>query len=194
MTYTLDVPVTGNTLGGTRDIIRTNFQRLSVVFDNNHYTYNNSNEGKHRTVQLPNQGTLKATGVSEGAIGCLVSPDALAELNYLSESNNFVYQLTRTDPSPAVNASFGTTELVGTASTRGWTFLPGGLILNYGTRAAVDNSANPVVFAKPFTTAFIAGFVSGATTTFNPTSPTLIGMVVGLTGIPGTIYWQAIGK
>lgn len=55
MTYTPDIPQSGESLGSTRDRIRTNFEQQSTVFGNNHYTYNDLEEGKHQKVQTPAQ-------------------------------------------------------------------------------------------------------------------------------------------
>lgn len=65
MTYTRQIPVSGDSLGGTRDRIRTNFQQIDTVMAVNHVAFNSSGEGKHKFVQTPDQTADVASGVNE---------------------------------------------------------------------------------------------------------------------------------
>ena len=67
MTYTTDIPQSGDTLGGTRDRIRTNFEEIATVMAENHVAFNNADEGKHKFLQMPVQASAPATGASEAA-------------------------------------------------------------------------------------------------------------------------------
>lgn len=65
MTYTRNIPISGDSLGGTRDRIRTNFQQIDTVMAVNHVAFNSSGEGKHKFVQTPDQTADVASGVNE---------------------------------------------------------------------------------------------------------------------------------
>jgi hypothetical protein len=53
MTYTANVPLSGQTLGNSRPIINANFQKIASVFAVNHFNINSANAGKHDRVELP---------------------------------------------------------------------------------------------------------------------------------------------
>lgn len=59
------MPISGDTLGGTRDRIKTNFQLIKSVFDENHYTFGLGGQGKHRFVTTPDQITDSITAANE---------------------------------------------------------------------------------------------------------------------------------
>lgn len=142
MSYTTDIPVSGDSLGGTRDRIRTNFQLISSVFGQNHLTFGQSNRGLHKYVVMPEAGTLTppdgipGTNANEAALYMNqgTSP-AEANLFIRGESDGNHWQLTRLD-----NANFGRFGKASATDPNGWTFLPGGLILQYGVKLAPGSS------------------------------------------------------
>lgn len=154
MTYTTDIPISGDTLGGTRDRIRTNFQLIESIQSINHVAYGALGQGKHKFLQMP-EVTASGAGVpttlaNEGGLYVDVGLNpAESNLFFRGEANGFQYQLTR-----AISASttkFGniTNALSGANGFGGWTFLPGGLILQFGNFN--PNISTTVVFPVAFT-------------------------------------------
>lgn len=131
MTYTTNIPVTGDTLGGTRDRIRTNFQLINTVMAVNHVTFNESGAGKHKFLQMPEQVSAPTVSANEAGFYCKVGADpAESNLFFRAENNGFEYQLTR---SKSINtAVFANNTGYVAGQVGGWTFLPGGMFLQYG--------------------------------------------------------------
>lgn len=146
MSFTPDVPVSGNTLGGTRDIIRTNFQQINTMTAVNHVAFNASGQGKHKFLQMPevtaSGAGVPATASNEGGLYVDVGTSpAEANLFFRGENNGFNYQLTRVDQTN--NSRFGP---LSSTAPNGWTFLPGGLIFQWGSKSNPGTSG-AVIFA-----------------------------------------------
>lgn len=96
MTYTSSLPVSGDSLGSTRDRIRTNFQQIATVEAVNHIAFNELGEGKHKFLQMPIQASAPTTSADEG--GLYTKDDSAsapkAALFYRNESNGTEIQLT----------------------------------------------------------------------------------------------------
>lgn len=143
MTYTPDLPISGTTLGGTRDRIRGNFQEIAAVVDVNHVSFNTLGKGKHKFLQMPNQVSAPVTLANESGFYAKQSlSPAESNLYFRGENNGTEYQLTKSDQ--INNATF--------ATSTGWTFLPGGLRLQYGTATTTGNTT-VVVFPVALTVA-----------------------------------------
>lgn len=129
MTFSPNSPSTGDSLGSTRDVIRTNFQQIDVVNSVNHIAFNESDKGKHKFMQMPEQGSNPTTAVNEGALVVRVGTNpAEANLFFRGESDGALYQLTRSDQTNQARFGMSSSTL-----PNGWTFLPGGLILQWGS-------------------------------------------------------------
>ncbi len=130
--------------------LQNNFQQLDTSFGVNHVKFSvTPNNGKHRFVEMPSlgpdpslpfplvgtEGTIFTNSVTRSAV-------THSELFYIPDGTGQSYQLTQT-----ISAKFATF-----ATNPGWTFLPGGLILNYGSvNIGSTGSAFPVLFSAPFT-------------------------------------------
>ncbi len=142
MTYTANVPQSGQTLGFTRPIINSNFNRIFTVFQNNHVAFNESGEGKHKFLQMPEQSAAPTTLPDEGGLYTKVGTNP-SETNLFFRAENssggppggYEYQLTKVISAQtalfATNGAYGTPPATFT-QTGGWTFLPGNLLLQYG--------------------------------------------------------------
>src|ERR1044072_9370220 len=146
--YTKDIPTTGQKLGNTRAPINSNFQAISEALAVDHFDFNLSDVGKHKWVRLPSQ--------SSG-----IPATAANELMLVAKSNNLFLrqQNTSTDIQIAMGNVTGTDlTRIGSSSnyigaiTGGWTFLPGGLILNYGFKTA-PGTPGSITYAKAFSAA-----------------------------------------
>ena len=148
MTYTTAIPVSGDSLGGTRDRIRTNFQEIDSVVGVNHVAFNASGEGKHKFLQMPEQAAAPTTAANEGGFYAKVgTTPAESNLFFRGESDGFEYQLTKAIA--ASTARFANTTNYSGTLNGGWTFLPGGMIMQYGRKTSPGSSGSitfPITF------------------------------------------------
>ena len=201
MTYTRSTPNTGESLNFTRPIINTNFDQIFQQFAKNHGEFNSAESGKHTEIQMV-QIAAPATLINETAMynkAGLYAPNEPCVF-VRGQSNGFEYQFT--NPNEALSSLFGTfTAINGTTlanSNYGWTFLPGGLILNYGTRSGLDSQQN-IPYARPFTTSvFLKNAIITAITPITANvipsaSLTEIDITNSGTAANKFVYWFAIG-
>lgn len=124
MSYTPLPLASGSTLENTRDGIRGNFVIIQDRFEDDHTTYA-SGTGKHNKMTMPEQSSAPTTAANEGALYSKVGTNpAETNLFFRAESDGYEYQMTH-----AYSANTGTFA----TSPFGWTFLPGGLILQWGS-------------------------------------------------------------
>lgn len=193
MTYTANVPQSGQTLGFTRPLINSNFQVINTAFAVNHVAFNVAGAGKHKFVEMPvttdkpaviGQGTLysKATGVGNDAQ--LFWRFANAALSPLQLTNNFFNLI----------ASPGATPL------------PGGLLVQWGVNTVASGgttsfytefssggvATNPfIVIPQIFQNTTNRHFVY--TKTISPTGFTTTNLDSGGSAESNTFFWIAIG-
>ena len=207
MAYTSSIPNSGESLGSTRARINANFVEIDTYTKINHVGFNEGDAGKHIYLQLP-EGTVSGKGVpataaNEGGLYTEVGTNpAEANLFFRGESNGKEYQLTRSDQTN--NATFGnyTEYSVGPPSLNGgWTFLPGGLILQYGLVPNGQTSAT-VTFPIAFPTSVITvvfGLIRNNNTAHSvaiqsATLPTVTGFSYYSSSTNNAFYWHAIGN
>ena len=89
---------------------------LDTTFSVNHVGYNDSGAGKHKFMQMPEQASAPSTAANEGALYTKDDGSTTA-LYFRQESSGSEIKLTGSTPSAAAN---------------GYTFLPGGLLLQWG--------------------------------------------------------------
>lgn len=125
MTFTPNIPASGQTLGQTRDDIRNNFTNYNDTISVNHVAPNATGAGKHKFVQMPEQGTAPATAVNEMAL-------------YTRElSGRSTLYLRQENSGSSIQMSGVTPALSG---NNGYTFLPGGFLIQWGTHAIASGS------------------------------------------------------
>lgn len=167
MVFDPNIPQPNHFLADSQGQILSNFTVSNAVMDINHYPFNNAtaDKGKHKFMQMPEIPNatvlgLPSTSVNEGALYTKVGANP-AETNLFFRAENsgggggFEYQITKAYS--ANTASFGQNSAYVNGAFNfigGWTFLPGGLILQYGQTDAV--SANPITckFRFAFNTIF----------------------------------------
>lgn len=150
MTFQL-VPNSGQSLDDTRDAVRNNFSIIRTAQNLNHGAFDTANQGKHLFLQMPEQSAAPTTAVNEGGFYAKVGTHpAETNLFFRGENSGFEYQLTN-----AIAASTGrfsnNTNYVGD-NNGGWTFLPGGMIMQYG-RKTNPGASGSVVFPITFPSA-----------------------------------------
>lgn len=200
MTFDNNIPVSGQSLGSTRTQINTNFSLIASVFANNHEAFNDGDEGKHKFMQMPEQAAAPATAASEGGF-YTKDANGKPQLFYRNEGSGSEYQLTHVRD--AGIAEFGTNTTYSGTLTGGWTFLPGGLIMNYG-QSTVTSSGTTITYALQFpsgnpafsiTTSVLRATGSGFTSLVRPASSLDTGFdYVSGGGSAILISWMAIGN
>lgn len=115
MTYTPVIPVSGETLGGTRDRIRTNFELIQSTFSENHVPIGALNGGNHTVIRSVNQSTVPTTPVDEPALYATNDGNSLGVLHYSRGGSDAVpTPLTglHSPSTPIVLANNATTNMV----------------------------------------------------------------------------------
>ncbi len=197
MTYTPNVPNSGESLGFTRDLIRGNFQVLNTAFSVNHVALSTSGQGKHKFVEMPNGGFPSGLIGNQGTIYCKSSGGA--QMFYTQGAFGKEYQLTRANADPLEFPTFGTNSGYDTNETGGWTFLPGGMLFQYGLRISAGTSGL-ITFPTDFTnppysiTVSLYSNAAGRTVVVDTATPPTKSEFKFITSISGQgIFWTAIG-
>jgi hypothetical protein len=137
-TFQPSIPIGTNLLSVDYKNIQQNFQQLDTSFGVNHVPFSvTPNNGLHTFVQMPVQ-SVPTILMGQGAVytntATAISPTNQSQLFYTADSASKAYQLTRC--SDANYTLFSTLvnnyNAVGTAYSGGWTFLPGGILMQYG--------------------------------------------------------------
>lgn len=204
MSYTPNIPQAGETLGGTRSRINANFQFLNTAFSADHTPLTTSNAGKHIFLHMP-ETTAASTVANEGGLYTKVGTSpAETNLFFRGESSGYEYPLTRVDSSNTStfgnNGSYGSPPS-GFTQTGGWTFLPGELILQYGTYGKTDNlgSSGTIQFPKTFPSAVYTVVIcqqrTSSTRAYSVNAITTSSFTfISETSGSDAIKWMAIGK
>jgi hypothetical protein len=119
MTYTPDVPVTGQTLGNSKPLINSNFMLIPQLIAVNHISFGQPGVGKHNLVSFYSQGSDQATGATDVAAYSKTA-GGNTQLYFRAPSSGAVYQWTGTAAAASSTPS---------ANANGWTYLAGGILL-----------------------------------------------------------------
>lgn len=175
MTFTPGEPQNGESLGSSKPKIRNNLDGLRASLAVNHVDINAGvDNGKHNIIQMPEQGSDATTGTAIGALYTKGSA-GFSNLYWRQETggaNAYKDQgavVNMTGPAPAYSVFSG-------IERGGYTFLPGGLLLQYGEiLGAIDGTdytwPSQQIAGIPFTT-----FVSMTMTQYQllSTSPIIL--------------------
>jgi hypothetical protein len=191
---------------------------INAIWTIDHYGFNDNNGGIHKQVRMPVLGTLPGAPTSSPSYGALytklassISPGQESDLFYTQDNLGHEYQITRT-----IGAQFAGFGSVATYTADGglfpvapftagggWTFLPGGLILQYGTYSNLPNligTSGTIFFPFPFPNS-VASITLGPVIPvsasvgirFSTITTSSFGYFVSQTG-GGQISWMAIGN
>jgi hypothetical protein len=193
MTFTPGIPNTGQSLGFTKDPIRNNFAVLRSTIATNHIDVNLSGAGKHNLAEFVEQSTSPATSVDECALYAKQA-QSVAQLFLQKES-----QL-----SGASDVQMSRLDTGVKAAVNGYSFLPGGVIIQWGIGAFVGNASNVNVLFVTSNVNFTAACFNvsltgiGFNNTFDVTNVTSTGFTasrsLGTFGANQNFYWTAIGN
>lgn len=194
-----DKPAASDILATSQGDIQGNFEFLQSVFNKDHQiVFNDTNsttaEGRHRSVGLIDGGVQAFP--TDGLTGFVYATGG--ELYYRNSAAG-PFQLTNSQ----TGSNFGGNATIGNSSHSGWTFLPGGLILNYGVVANPTGSSTAITFAQNFPTRIMNIMVSPQRSNTddkvvaiaNSPGPSQSGFTITYSSsdLPKGIYWMAIG-
>lgn len=191
-TYNTDIPNPPNLPSVDVPNMKVNTNSIASVLGVDHYAFGNVNGGLHKWVQMPTVGSIPSFNSSTSNLYGKTVSGPTAQLFYSPGTSGNEYQLTR-----ASSSNFATFA----AATNGWTFLPGGLLLQYGSVASPGAGPSTVSFPFTFSSAvYSIQFTArndGSHSAFDyyvDGAPGLSSFVYrGTTSGSDTLFWMAIG-
>ena len=196
----VSLPNSGQSLGQTRAAIKNNFDLIKTTVDQNHLDFDVAGAGKHYAIQIPITGATPPGGFVVGDANLYArNSDTQSQVIFKPDASVNEYQLTRANDT--YFATFATNTGYLANHTGGWTFLPGGMLLQYGARAVPGNNG-VITFPRPFTNAAYSVQLSisvsdnnertvGVNRNLLPTNTTI--NYVCSSGGNDFVYWYAIG-
>lgn len=149
MAYNNAIPGPNDELSQSQSDIQGNFAAIQTLIDVDHVDFANAKAGKHQAIHYVSQAVLPTTLGSEMSIFC--APGTAGGFSLYVQQQNKV---------AGANAVEFTKAITGATPSNGYTILPSGVILQWGTLAV----ASPVAFVN-FTTA--AGCIAFPTQCFS---------------------------
>lgn len=159
MAYNENIPQPTDALNQSQPQLLANFQAIDTMLNVNHVDFDSpsGDQGKHKWVSFPVQGSSPATLATEVALFSRLSSITSAnELCFRKSSNGAVYEFTAADQAAS-----------------GWTRLPSGILLKWGNSATIPGAQTinfPVAVTIPvFSSIFqvlITTKVAGASDTY----------------------------
>lgn len=144
MSYTLGIPADGQSLGNSKPQVRTNFTEIFNGLAVNHIAFNALGTGKHKFLQMPEQGSAPTTGTDEGGVYTSDIKGGFTNLFWKQESGGAI-------PEKNQGESIQMTNITPSNSTPGRSFLPGGMLIQWGSiTTGGDGSNTPVTYNVPF--------------------------------------------
>lgn len=163
MSFKSNIPVAADKLAQSQDDILNNFVGIKTLVDVNHVTFDAADQGKHNFIQFPVQNPVPTTGAGE--VGFYSQTSAITgqpELVFSHQSAGTTYEFT----SSVKNAA-------------GYTMLPSGIILKWGSGTVNANTTAVATFTA-------AAGVPAFTTVYNAQATR-----VGSSGCTGVLYVQS---
>lgn len=122
MPYNANIPQATDAISDSQTDLLNNFQSINTFVNVNHVAFDDPNQGKHKFLQMPQQGAAPATAIGETALVTLASAFTTTQgagaptLVYRNENNGVATEMTS-----------------GLLASPGWAFLPCGLLIKWGT-------------------------------------------------------------
>ena len=139
-----NVPVPGQSLGSSRDLINANFATIDTAFSVNHSPYNDGsgNQGMHAFIQMP------------AATPVLTTPAGIVGLYAKNGPISGVPELFFQRQNQAANTGYSITETTGT--TNGWTRLPSGILIKWNSSVSIAGAATTTISVNTVGPDFVA--------------------------------------
>ncbi len=159
--YVKGYPQDGSSLGSTKAQIRANLDGTFETLGINHFDQNSANPGKHQYIQMPTTDRPNTTGTTE-----------ILLYNGVEGGVNNLYFVA---PNKTVANAYVqmTTNLIPARTQKGYSWLPGGLLIQWGSQNVAASTTVDVTFAVDFAT--VGGFLPVITT--GPVGNSAIGTV-----------------
>lgn len=125
MAYQANIPQATDTLSQSQIDILNNFGALSTFLNVNHVDFASSDQGKHKFVTFPVQGSAPVINVGEIALFNALSSRTSKDELYLVNS---------------LGATVPITESQQVTGSAGWSYLPSGVLLKWGNGSATGLS------------------------------------------------------
>ena len=122
MSFTPSIPQSGQTLGQTQQSVQNNFTNYNNVVSQDHVSPNSTGQGKHNKSTYKEQGSDPVT-IADELAAYAKAVSGISQLFLRPESAGTPVQMSRLD----TGASTANAD-----NSNGWTFLPGGLIFQWG--------------------------------------------------------------
>lgn len=210
ITYNRDTPDAPHNPSSDQPDMKINTNSIDDLISIDHYSFNDNNGGLHKQVRLVDllvapTGTAAGLGTLYTKLATSTGVSTESDLFYIPDTKVpplDEYQLTRTIKNQFTKFATNTNYQVGPPSLfGGWTFLPGGLLFQYGNTTAPSNSSTTTItFPIPFTSVFniqISGESDGNSTNIrlNILNPTNTNFKTTQTATSHllSVYWTAIG-
>lgn len=138
MAYNANIPAANDLLSVSQGQIKDNFTELQTVIQINHVAFGSGDQGKHKFLQMPEQGSAPTTAANEGGLYCKQGTGSVTQLFFRRESSGSELEMT--------GASL---------AASGWSYLPSGLIMQWGLDTVSTNgtAGTQITFPKTFATA-----------------------------------------
>lgn len=137
MAYNPNIPQPTDIIANSQADLLNNFMEINTLVDVNHQTFGAADAGKHKFLQMPEQSVAPDTAVNEAGLYAAVGATSdTTELVFRRENNGAAIAFTECVAPAANNAT-------------GWTRLPSGIIMQWGTIAVVNGNAT-IVFPIAF--------------------------------------------
>lgn len=139
MAYNNAIPGPNDLLSQSQSDIQQNFAAIQTLIGINHINFGAAGEGKHLYLQLPEH-VAPVTAINEaGFFANVGTTSTVTELFFRRENNG---------------ESIPMTERA-TGGAPGWTFLPSGIMLQFGTFVVNDHTVVTLPRAMPTTLLFV---------------------------------------
>lgn len=183
MTYQPNIPLATDFISVSQQDINNNFTSLNNAFNTNHVTFNAGGAGKHKFCSFPDQLASPGTAVNEVAI---YSKD-------VGGTSQLFFQREGLAPGGAdIQMTVGNP----TAAANGTSFLPGGIIIKWGSVVGAPGG-NTATFATAFPNNVFSVTLGILDTTVARTATVSaigLGSCLIKSSAVNTVYYIAIGN
>lgn len=188
MTYNPNIPQTSNILSVSQGQLLTNFQQINTVFSKNHVAMNNAttaNRGKHTAVQFSRRSSAPALDSTDGAY---YTKNSSGTNVFWQRQGGAEVKITNVDPSIGAN---------------GHTFLPGGLLIQWGSLNVPSGESSSISFPVAFSSVPYSINVTARRSATASDTPMFVSSthlptatnfrIVNTSSNAHTGYWMALG-
>jgi len=139
MAYNPAIPAANDLLSQSQQDIQQNFAEIQTLIGINHINFGAVGQGKHLYLQLPEH-AAPTTAIDEaGFYSNVGATSTITELFFRRENNGELIPMTERQ----------------TGGAPGWTFLPSGIVLQFGIANVSDHTTVTLTRAMPTTLLFV---------------------------------------